>query len=302
MDEYLDRFFAFLKVERGLANNSISSYNGDLIGFVHFLNDRGITDLKAVTRIDLTAYIFDLKKQGFKDSTVARRMAAVRTLFRFLVQDRIIETTPAAEVDLPRLRQKIPGVLSAEEVDKLLAAPDQSTPRGLRDAAMLEVIYATGTRVSELISLTLNNLNLELGFIRAIGKGSKERIVPLGQAAINRTREYLESARSRIAKAKPEPYVFINRSGKPMTRQGFWKIIKKYALVSGIQGDITPHTMRHSFASHLLERGADLRAVQEMLGHADISTTQIYTHLRMERLQQLHRDCHPRGKPLDDNE
>ncbi|MBF0527433.1 MAG: site-specific tyrosine recombinase XerD, partial [Deltaproteobacteria bacterium] len=277
-------------------------YNGDLLGFVHFLNIRGIADLKAVTRIDLTAYIFDLKKQGFKDSTVARRMAAVRTLFRFLVQDRIIETTPAAEVDLPRLRQKIPGILSAEEVDKLLAAPDQTTPRGLRDAAMLEVIYATGMRVSELVSLTLNNLNLELGFIRAIGKGSKERIVPLGQAAINRTREYLESGRSRMTKARPEPYVFINRSGKPLTRQGFWKLIKKYTLVSGIQGDITPHTMRHSFASHLLERGADLRAVQEMLGHADISTTQIYTHLRMERLQQLHQDCHPRGKPLGDNE
>ncbi|MBF0474305.1 MAG: site-specific tyrosine recombinase XerD [Deltaproteobacteria bacterium] len=302
MDEYLDRFFDFLKVERGLADNSISSYNGDLLGFVHFLNVRGITDLKAVTRIDLTAYIFDLKKQGFKDSTVARRMAAVRTLFRFLVQDRIIETTPAAELDLPRLRQKIPGILSAEEVDKLLAAPDQTTPRGLRDAAMLEVIYATGMRVSELVSLTLNNLNLELGFIRAIGKGSKERIVPLGQAAINRTREYLESGRSRLTKARPEPYVFINRSGKPLTRQGFWKLIKKYALISGIQGDITPHTMRHSFASHLLERGADLRAVQEMLGHADISTTQIYTHLRMERLQQLHQDCHPRGKPLGDND
>jgi integrase/recombinase XerD len=219
----------------------------------------------------------------------------LRGFYRFLVQEKLLALDPAKLLDIPKTTLKLPDVLSVEEVRCLLNAPDARTPQGIRDAAMLEVLYAAGLRVSELTSLKLQDIHLDAGFVRVLGKGSKERIVPIGQYAREKVLFFLEHARNRLLKNRTSPYLFVARAGRPMTRQGLWKLLRAYASKAGLLKKVTPHSLRHSFASHLLEGGADLRAVQMMLGHADISTTQIYTHVTKDRLRELHRKFHPRG-------
>ncbi|MGD8881538.1 MAG: site-specific tyrosine recombinase XerD, partial [Desulfobacterales bacterium] len=236
-----------------------------------------------------------LRESGLGARSRARHLVAIRGLYRFLHQEKILRHNPAKLIDLPKTSLKLPHVLSRYEIERLLEAPDTNKPLGVRDAAMLELLYAAGLRVSELINLKLQDINLEAGFVRIFGKGSKERIVPIGMHAREKINHYLKTARSMRLKQMSSPYLFIARAGKPMTRQGFWKLLRRYAILAGLNKKITPHSLRHSFASHLLEGGADLRAVQIMLGHVDISTTQIYTHVTREHLKKLHKKFHPRG-------
>ncbi len=293
-NELLDRFLDYLRVEKGLSENTLEAYSNDILRFTAFLDEKG-KDPIHVTKDDLSEYLV-LLGQFMSLKTVARNLSSIRSYFRFLVMEGRLEKNPARLVDSPKLPRSIPSVLSVKEVDKLLSVPDTSKPLGKRDKAMLEVLYATGLRVSELVSLKFRNLNLSHGFVRTMGKGAKERVVPLGGRALVCLMDYLEWGRPALVKKNsPEsPYLFVNSRGRPLSRQGFWKIIKQYALKAGIGKNISPHSLRHSFASHLLEGGADLRSVQVMLGHADIATTQIYTHVTMEKLKAIHEKCHPR--------
>lgn len=228
-------------------------------------------------------------------STISRNLAAIKSFYQYMVRERYLEKDPAAAMESPKLEKKLPRILTIGEVEQLLKQPDGLLPTGLRDKAMLELLYATGIRVSELISLHISDVNLELGYIKCYGKGAKERIVPLGSIAARCVQEYLSKGRGKMVRSYEEPALFVNHHGNQLTRQGFWKIIKKYALEANIQKEITPHTLRHSFATHLLENGADLRSVQEMLGHADISTTQIYTHVTNKHLKEVYDRTHPRA-------
>jgi integrase/recombinase XerD len=291
-DHLVDQFISHMRVERGLSENTIQSYSRDLIRFIQYLEARSLSSL-SIGRDDILDYMSSL--QGtISVRSAARGLSALKMFFRFLVYDGRIENNPARLLNTPKLPLKLPGVLSLEEVDRLLSQPDPATLLGQRDKAMLELLYATGLRVSELVGLKLSNINLEAGYVRTVGKGSKERMVPMGGKAIEALKDYLDDGRVRLLKNKLIPHLFLNAWGRPLTRQGFWKIIRQYGLKSGLKGPITPHILRHSFASHLLECGADLRAVQVMLGHADISTTQIYTHVTRERLKQIHEKYHPR--------
>jgi integrase/recombinase XerD len=292
MDDLLDQFMNYLRVERGLANNTVEAYSRDLIRFSQFLIDQKISPL-GVSQDQITQYLNMLGKI-LSTRSVARSISAIKTFFRFLVSEGKMEINPARLLETPRISLRLPGVLSRREVEQILAQPDVDSPRGQRDMTMLESLYATGLRVSELVGLKISNINLEAGYIRTLGKGSKERFIPMGEKAMEAIRDYLASGRLQLTKGKNSPYLFLNSSGGPMSRQGFWKIIKKYGRQSGIKKKITPHSIRHSFATHLLEGGADLRSVQVMLGHADISTTQIYTHVTRERLKKVHEKYHPR--------
>ncbi len=292
MDEFADQFLNYLKVERGLANNTVDSYSGDLVRFFRFLEKRKLTPTK-VSQEHITQYVRILVKQ-LSPRSVARNISAIKTFFRFLVSQGRVAHNPARLVETPRLALRLPGVLSKHELEQLLAQPDVSKVRGKRDRAMLEVLYATGLRVSELVSLKVSSINLEAGYVRALGKGSKERHVPMGDQAVRALQEYLAGPRGDLVKERTTPYLFLNTRGKPMTRQGFWKMLKKYGIQAGIGKKFSPHNIRHSFATHLLDAGADLRSVQVMLGHADISTTQIYTHVTRERLKEVHEKHHPR--------
>ena len=292
MDDLLDQFMNYLRVERGLANNTVEAYSRDLIRFSQFLIDQKISPL-GVSQDQITQYLNMLGKI-LSTRSVARSISAIKTFFRFLVSEGKMEINPARLLETPRISLRLPGVLSRREVEQILAQPDVDSPRGQRDMAMLESLYAAGLRVSELVGLKISNINLEAGYIRTLGKGSKERFIPMGEKAMEAIRDYLTSGRLQLTKGKNSPYLFLNSSGGPMSRQGFWKIIKKYGRQSGIKKKITPHSIRHSFATHLLEGGADLRSVQVMLGHADISTTQIYTHVTRERLKKVHEKYHPR--------
>ena len=289
----LDQFINHLRVERGLADNTIESYSRDLIRFLQFLASRSISPLH-VTQDHIMDYMESLEGVLSVRST-ARNLSAIKIFFRFLVSDGKIEGSPARLMETPKLPQRLPGVLTHHEVDLLLSQPDATKPRGQRDKAMLELLYATGLRVSELVGLKVSDINLEAGYVRTVGKGSKERMVPMGEKASNALRDYLSDGRIGLLKKRTSPNLFVNTRAEPLTRQGFWKIIKRYGMLAGIGKKITPHILRHSFASHLLEGGADLRAVQVMLGHADISTTQIYTHVTRERLKQIHEKYHPRS-------
>ncbi len=290
----LDQFLAHLKVERGLADNTITSYSRDLMRFSAFLDRKKRTPMN-LDREVLSGYVRHLGK-SLSARSVARHISSLRRFFRFLVREGKLETNPARLLDSPKMPRKLPGTLSPQEVELLLSAPKPDTPKGQRDLAMLELLYATGLRVSELVGLKISNINLESGYVRTIGKGSKERIVPIGEKARTALAAYLEEGRTAFSRRADSlsALLFLNFRGKPLTRQGFWKILKGYAVQTGIRKNITPHRLRHSFASHLLEAGADLRSVQMMLGHADISTTQIYTHVTRKRLIQLHESCHPR--------
>lgn len=294
MNNLIHEFINYLSVERGLAMNTLESYGRDLRQYSQFLQGDE-SNLDAVSRSTILNYMLFLQKQGKATATIARRLAALKAFYQFLVREKRIKADPTANLESPKLEKRLPRVLTVSEVERLLAQPDSAQGSGLRDRAMLELLYATGIRVSELVSLNIGDVNLETGYIRCAGKGSKERIVPLGSLAIQSVRAYLEQGRARLVKDRDEAALFVNHHGHRLTRQGFWKIVKKYADDARIEKEITPHTLRHSFATHLLENGADLRSVQEMLGHADISTTQIYTHVTRGRLKEVYARTHPRA-------
>ena len=291
-DNLLDQFINYIRVERGLSNNTVEAYSRDLILFHQFLKEQKLS-LDKVSQDSLREYV-SMLGIGLSARSVARNISAVKTFFRFLVSEGEIKSSPARLLETPRLSRRLPGPLNQQEMEQLLSQPDPDTPKGQRDGAMFEILYATGLRVTELVNLKISNINLEAGYIRTIGKGSKERIIPIGDKAIEAVKNYLSIGRLHAMKGRNSPYIFLSSRGRPMTRQGFWKIIKKYGKEAGIKQKITPHSIRHSFATHLLEAGADLRSVQVMLGHADISTTQIYTHVTRKRLKELHEKCHPR--------
>ena len=291
-DHALDQFIAHLQVERGLSSNTIQGYSRDLVRFLEFLERVGHRP-ETATREDVSIFLGELYGR-LSPRSAARSLSAVRMFFRFLVSEGSIETSPARLVEAPKLPRRLPDILSPDEVERLLEQPDPATPIGLRDRAMLELLYATGLRVSELVGLRLQGVNLEVGFVRVLGKGDKERVVPMGDQANDAIAAYLRTGRETLTRGRASPHLFLNARGRSLSRQGFWKIIKQYGRLAGIRRPITPHGLRHAFASHLLERGADLRSVQVMLGHADISTTQIYTHVTRERLKQLHEKHHPR--------
>ena len=291
-DHLADQFIRHLQVERGLSENTIQAYSRDLARFLRYLGQKKLSPLE-VSQDLFTGYMASLEG-SLSMRSAARNLSAIKMFFRFLVSDGRIEQSPVRLLNTPKIPQKLPEVLTHDEVDLLLTRPDAATPKGQRDRAMLELLYATGLRVSELVGLKITGANLEAGFVRTLGKGSKERMVPMGAKALEALKAYLGEGRIRFLKGRSSSSLFLNTRGRPMTRQGFWKIIRYYGLAAGIRKRITPHSLRHSFASHLLEFGADLRSVQVMLGHADISTTQIYTHVTRERLKQVHEKHHPR--------
>lgn len=293
--QLIDRFLNYLLIEKGLSRTTIESYSTDLLRYADFLENSGRDSVSAEDTAMILKHLIELRGKGLGARSRARHLVSIRGFYRFLAQEKILPLDPSKLVDLPKATLKLPDVLSQADVQRLLNAPDGRRPSGLRDAAMLEVLYAAGLRVSELVTLKIQDVQLEAGFVRVMGKGSKERIVPIGQYAREKVSFYLEHARGRLLRERSSPYLFVARAGRPMTRQGFWKLLRQYARVAGLFKKVTPHSLRHSFASHLLEGGADLRAVQIMLGHADISTTQIYTHVANDRLKELHRRFHPRG-------
>ena len=290
VDAYLDH----LRVERRLAHHTLESYGRDLVQLGRFAAGRE-QPVQALTRQDLDAFVRDLMGQGLAPRSVARAVAAVRGFYRYLAVARHLAESPADDLKAPRVWTTLPVYLSVDEVDALLAAPDVATPRGLRDRAMIELLYATGLRVSELVALRASDLNLEAGYLICLGKGRKERLVPIGDEASRWVTKYLAEARARLIGRRTSTRLFVNaRGGGGLTRSGFWKILKSCGREAGLRADVSPHVLRHSFATHLLERGADLRAIQMMLGHADLSTTQIYTHVLEARLRTMSDGFHPR--------
>jgi integrase/recombinase XerD len=295
LDQFVDGFLQHLVVEKGLSRNSLEAYARDLKGYVEFLAERGIISVDGSSPDEIISYFSKLVKKGLSPRSAARALSALRGFHRFLLQERAIEENPSRRLRAPKVIPRLPSVLTFGEVEDLLRQPDPSQPLGSRDRAMLELLYATGLRVSELVHLSLNDVNLEVGYVRVKGKGAKERIVPIGGAASRMLQRYLEGPRRDWALRSHEATLFLGRRGHGMSRQGFWKILRKYARAAGIAKPITPHTLRHSFATHLLEGGADLRSVQSMLGHVDIATTQVYTHVSRQHLKRLHQKYHPRG-------
>lgn len=294
MKELIEEYLNHLIVERGLSPNTIQAYENDLTGFSLYCKENCI-DYTLVDYSAIIGYFTILKGKKLTATTIARKLAALRGFFDFLVRDDLVPENPCTFLDTPKLAQKLPSVLSIQEVDKLLGGPALDTPRGIRDKAMVEALYATGMRVSELIGLSIGDID-DLGFVRCFGKGSKERIIPIGTKALYAIRSYLVKSRPKLAKGGNEKALFLNGRGKRLTRQGFWKILKAYGKGAGIKTVLSPHVLRHSFATHLLENGADLRSVQEMLGHVDIATTQIYTHLTQSYLREVYQKAHPRAK------
>jgi len=295
LDILADQYLNYLVFEKGLSQKTIEAYSSDLSRHLRFLRQKKIKDIVDVDTSLILKHLIALRDAGLGSRSCARHLVALRGFYRFLVQEKVVEYDPARLIDLPKSGLKLPDVLSVAEIELLLNVPDTDTHLGKRNAAMLELLYAAGLRVSELVNLNFLDVNLEAGFARVLGKGSKERVVPFGIHAKKKVQDYINVARPLLLKDRVSRYLFVARAGKPMTRQGFWKLLKQYAQRSGIKKKITPHSIRHSFASHLLEGGADLRTVQVMLGHVDISTTQIYTHVAREHLRKIHAKYHPRG-------
>jgi integrase/recombinase XerD len=295
IDAAIDAYLSHARVEKGLADNSILSYGRDLMALAAFVGEAGVHDVTELSSVHILQHLVALSKAQLGVRTQTRHLVAIRQLCKFLLKERILKEDPAAEIELPKATKKLPSFLDIDEVERLLAQPDTNTPRGLRDRAMLEVLYATGLRVSELVDLPADGLDTERGFLLVRGKGNKERVVPLGEAALAAVASYLQAARPHFLGGKSHAALFLRTGGEPMTRQGFWKLLKGYADTAAIHKPISPHKLRHSFATHLVERGADLRAVQAMLGHADLSTTEIYTHVNRERLRRLYDGHHPRA-------
>lgn len=295
METHLDLYLDYLTVERGLAPNTRASYSADLLKFLTYLKAGGISDWSQVRYSEVVGFLSQSQEQGLAPRSRARMLSALRGFFKFMLRDSHLRESPVANLASPRLRRQLPVILSVAEVERLLARPNTELPLGQRDTAMLEVLYGTGLRVSELVALTMGRVNLEVGFLVVLGKGSRERIVPAGEVATEAVRSYVKEARPLLLKGRTTETLFVTNRGAAMTRQGFWKLLKKYGREAGLKKKLSPHILRHSFATHLLERGADLRSVQMMLGHADISTTQIYTHVARERLREVHKKYHPRA-------
>lgn len=290
----IDSFLTMVAVEKGLAKNTLDAYSRDLVRFAEFLAARDISAWSGTETPDLRSYLASLRKKGLSARSIARHVVTLRRFYAFLESEGLISQNPMPSFQLTASPRKLPQTLSAHDIEKLIAQPNPSEPLGVRDRAMLELLYATGLRVTELISLKMQQIDLQGDFLTVKGKGSKMRAVPFGKWAREKLVSYVNETRPRLLKGQSSAFVFVNRSGRPLTRQGFWKLIRRYALAAGIEKRVTPHTLRHSFATHLLEGGADLRSVQSMLGHADISTTQIYTHVNGARLKDVHRRFHPR--------
>ncbi|MEO1772932.1 site-specific tyrosine recombinase XerD [Candidatus Enterococcus ferrettii] len=296
MDEQIKEYLHYLTIERGLSLNTRASYERDLKQYLLFLNEKDVKNWQDVDRYTVVDFLALLSQEGKASTTITRMISSLRRFHQFLRQERYTDHDPMQHIESPKKAQKLPQTLSLAEVERLIAAPDTSTTLGIRDRAILEVMYATGLRVSELIGLKLGDIHLEMGLLQTIGKGDKERIVPLGDYAIHWLERYINEARPLLTKKNQnEPHLFVNNHGKGLSRQGIWKNLKQIVIKAGITKDVTPHTLRHSFATHLLENGADLRTVQELLGHADISTTQIYTHITKRRMTEVYKEFFPRA-------
>jgi integrase/recombinase XerD len=292
----IDAFLAVAAVEKGLARNTVDAYARDLAGLAEFLLGRGASEWCKVEEAQLRGFLSSLRARGLSARSIARHVVTLRRFLVFLESEGLLKENPLPTIFLSPGPRKLPQTLSGDDVRKLLSTPDPAELLGARDQAMLELLYATGLRVSELVRLEVQQINFQGNYLIVKGKGSKVRAVPFGKWARDKLWSYLNQQRAGLLKGKTTPFIFTNRSGKPLTRQGFWKIIRRHALAAGIEKRVTPHTLRHSFATHLLEGGADLRSVQSMLGHSDISTTQIYTHVDGARLKKIHREFHPREK------
>jgi len=295
VETYIEAFFDYLRVERGLASNSLKSYKADLSKYAEYLNKLGIDNPRKVKREDITEFIFSLRA-SLSIGTISRILSSVKSFHQFLLREKITSSDPSSLIETPKLEKKIPAFLSFEEVTRVLKAPNLKTKQGLRARAILEIIYASGLRVSESVGLKMGDVNLEVGFIKCKGKGSKERIIPLGKTANHFIKRYTEQVRPKLLKGNESVYLFLAQGSHKLSRQSVWKMIKAMVKKAKIKKKISPHTLRHSFATHLLEGGADLRSVQEMLGHANIATTQIYTHINKSRLKKIHSDFHPRAR------
>ncbi|GAA0416332.1 MAG: site-specific tyrosine recombinase XerD [Bacillota bacterium] len=296
ISDIAEDFYHYLLIERGLSDNTLTSYRRDLTAYIDFIKTSvNKANWEQVTRNDITNFLYVLKDDGKSSATIARHISSIRAFHQFLIREQVVTHDASLHIETPKKERKLPDVLSIQEIEALLSLPSD-TALHIRNKAMLELLYATGLRVSEMIHLKISDLHLTMGFVQCFGKGAKERIVPLGNVAIQAVENYLQQARGKLIKRQGDSNIlFVNQHGKPLTRQGFWKILKKAALEAGIHKKITPHTLRHSFATHLLENGADLRLVQEMLGHVDISTTQIYTHVTKARLKDIYMNYHPRA-------
>lgn len=290
-------YIHFLRVERQLSENTLQSYERDIRDYTQNLFEiQKLDTFDDIERFHILQHLKELRNKGISARTISRHISAIRSFHQFLLREKRCANDPTIHIDMPKIEQKLPKVLSIEEIDRLISAPNQAKPQGVRDRAMLELLYATGMRVSECISLNLEDIHLTMGFVRVFGKGGKERIIPLGGSAIKACTNYLNTARFQLENPKLRTEaLFINQRGKRLTRQGCWKLMKGHAEKAGIEKELTPHILRHSFATHLIENGADLRAVQEMLGHADIATTQIYTHISKTRLSEVYKQFHPRA-------
>ncbi len=289
----IDTYLTYLRDVRRVSSNTVESYARDLRALGAFAAQRSKT-VEQLERTDLDAFVRSMLSGGLSPRSVSRAVACVRSFYRFFALERHVDRSPADDLRAPRAWPALPRLLSLDEVDRLLARPDTTTPRGLRDKALIEVLYATGLRVSELMAIRPGDLNLDEGFLNCIGKGDKERIVPVGHEAAEWVRRYDREGRPALLKGRKSPWLFVNARGGPLSRVGFWKLLKAYGIEAGIARELSPHVLRHSFATHLLERGADLRAIQLMLGHADLSTTQIYTHVLEARLRSVYDRYHPR--------
>lgn len=295
--EALAEYIIYLKIERGLSANTVISYKRDIEKYLTFLTEKKITQLDEVSRFEILDFLQTLRQSGAADNSIIRMVSSLRKFHQYLKRESIVSDDPMQLIDTPKKASTLPKAISPQAVEQLLEAPDTTTPLGVRDRTILELMYATGLRISELVNLKLADMHLTMGFIQTMGKGEKERIIPLGEIASQWLDHYLDGARVYLQdqSAETSEYVFLNSRGKGLSRQGVWKKVKQLALEAGIDQNVTPHTLRHSFATHLLENGADLRMVQELLGHADISTTQIYTHITKTRLKQVYSDYHPRA-------
>ena len=299
LEQAVDDYIVFLTVEKGASQNTIEAYSNDVRKLTQYLSDEKINNWREVDSYTIRGYLAFMQAEQITNTTRARNVAALKSFFRFLYMEKYTESNLGELLDVPRKEKVLPKYLTMEEVERLLEAPDITTPNGCRDKAMLELLYASGLRVSELITLRLNDISFEMAYVRCFGKGSKERIIPLGSYALDALAHYIEVCRTKVANNWQTDTLFLNKNGKGLTRQGFWKLIKKYGREAAITADITPHVLRHSFATHLLSGGADLRAIQEMLGHADIATTQIYTHLLGEQMLDVYNAAHPRAKKTE---
>ena len=291
----MDQYQTFLVMEKGLSGKTIAAYSADLMRFGMFLEKKKVTSVTDIDTGLILTYLIHLRNRGLGARSRARHLVSLRGFFKFMTNEKIIEKNPAQQVDLPKTGLHLPDVLTVADVAALIDAPDRNQPEGLRDAAMLELLYGAGLRVSELTRLAMTGINLEAGFVRVFGKGSKERVVPVGRMALSAIQAYLDRSRPLLLKNRSSADLFVTRRGSAMTRQSFWNLVGRYGRQAKLKKKITPHSLRHSFATHLLEGGADLRAVQMMLGHADISTTQIYTHVAHRQLVEAHKKYHPRG-------